>query len=236
MWSRSFQLIYAIQAASTPEGQNDHKRNQLRELAALNGTLRDDENQICQNCGGVGHRKYDCPEQRNFTANIICRVCGSAGHMARDCQVNRDPNAIHNAPPSTSMAMTKGGFDSEYASLMAELGEGTKGPGDGPKNHWLGGAGHDITAGGSNIPPWRRPEVWQSSAVPPQNNGYRPPQGGYGGYPGGYGAPGQQWSGQAGYGATPGGTGYYPSQDYSANYAQYYQGQYAQQQTGTPSH
>ncbi|KDN45670.1 hypothetical protein RSAG8_04754, partial [Rhizoctonia solani AG-8 WAC10335] len=37
-------------AASTPEGQNDHKRNQLRELAALNGTLRDDENQICQNC------------------------------------------------------------------------------------------------------------------------------------------------------------------------------------------
>ncbi|EDR08434.1 uncharacterized protein LACBIDRAFT_144334, partial [Laccaria bicolor S238N-H82] len=72
-------------AASTPEGQNDHKRNQLRELAALNGTLRDDENQICQNCGGVGHRKYDCPEQRNFTANIICRVCGSAGHMARDC-------------------------------------------------------------------------------------------------------------------------------------------------------
>lgn len=61
------------------------KRNQLRELAALNGTLRDDENQACQNCGQIGHRKYDCPEQRNFTANIICRVCGNAGHMARDC-------------------------------------------------------------------------------------------------------------------------------------------------------
>lgn len=38
------------QAASIPEGQNDLKRNQLRELAALNGTLRDDENQACQNC------------------------------------------------------------------------------------------------------------------------------------------------------------------------------------------
>ena len=73
-------LISNHQAASTPEGQNDHKRNQLRELAALNGTLRDDENQVCQNCGGIGHRKYDCPEQRNYTANIICRVCGSAGH------------------------------------------------------------------------------------------------------------------------------------------------------------
>ena len=72
------------QAASIPEGQNELKRNQLRELAALNGTLRDDENQACQNCGEIGHRKYDCPQARNFTANIICRVCGNAGHMARD--------------------------------------------------------------------------------------------------------------------------------------------------------
>lgn len=38
------------QAASIPEGQNELKRKQLRELAALNGTLRDDENQACQNC------------------------------------------------------------------------------------------------------------------------------------------------------------------------------------------
>ncbi|KAI0711954.1 hypothetical protein C8T65DRAFT_708073 [Cerioporus squamosus] len=226
-------------AASTPEGQNDHKRNQLRELAALNGTLRDDENQICQNCGGVGHRKYDCPEQRNFTANIICRVCGSAGHMARDCTVNRDPNAAaHGAvsPPS----MMKGGFDSEYASLMAELGETGKGPG-GDGGRWGGGAG-DITGGGSNIPPWRRPEVWQSA--PPVNanpqGGFRPPQGpynGYGGAPaGGYGggAPGY---GQAGYGQQQGGAGYYPqSQDYGAGYAQYYQNQYSQQQISTPAH
>lgn len=47
--SRAFNLtIFPSQAASIPEGQNDHKRNQLRELAALNGTLRDDENQVCQ--------------------------------------------------------------------------------------------------------------------------------------------------------------------------------------------
>jgi splicing factor 1 len=72
-------------AASIPEGQNELKRNQLRELAALNGTLRDDENQACQNCGQIGHRKYDCPEKQNYTASIICRVCGNAGHMARDC-------------------------------------------------------------------------------------------------------------------------------------------------------
>jgi len=41
-------ILLFLQAASVPEGQNDHKRNQLRELAALNGTLRDDENQVCQ--------------------------------------------------------------------------------------------------------------------------------------------------------------------------------------------
>ncbi|KAJ7593534.1 hypothetical protein C8J56DRAFT_931300 [Mycena floridula] len=202
-------------AASTPEGQNDHKRNQLRELAALNGTLRDDENQVCQNCGGVGHRKYDCPEQRNFTANIICRVCGSAGHMARDCTVNKDPNAPQMpAPPVNSR-----GFDSEYASLMAELGESASGPVvDLGKPSWAAGlgGGHDITGGGTNIPPWRRPEAWITNIQPQQQGGYRPPQPGYGGgYGGGYGAPQQQWAG-------------YPAQDYSSNYASYYQGQYAQ--------
>jgi splicing factor 1 len=39
-----------VQAASIPEGQNELKRQQLRDLATLNGTLRDDENQACQNC------------------------------------------------------------------------------------------------------------------------------------------------------------------------------------------
>lgn len=156
--------------------------------------------------------------------------------MARDCTVNRDPNAIHSAPPPVA----KGGFDSEYASLMAELGEGGKGPGgDSGKTPWAGSAGHDITAGGSNIPPWRRPEVWQSNnmGTNQQSNGFRPPQTPYAGYSGGYpgaSAPAQQWGGQAGYGQ---GTGYYQqSQDYTASYAQYYQNQYSQQQSGTPSH
>ncbi|CAK5268623.1 unnamed protein product [Mycena citricolor] len=204
-------------AASTPEGQNDHKRNQLRELAALNGTLRDDENQVCKNCGGVGHRQYECPEQKNFTANIVCRVCGSAGHMARDCTQNKDANI-------SNLSQTGRAFDSEYANLMAELGEGPSGtPTNGAPQAWSGGA-TDITGGGSNIPPWRRPESWQTTNQP-QNNGYRPPQPGYGGY-GGY-QPGSAWAGynQGGYGQQQG----YGQQDQSnSNYASYYQGQYQQ--------
>ena len=152
--------------------------------------------------------------------------------------VNRDPNAAHAAANNNMM---KGGFDSEYASLMAELGETGKGSGgDGGRLPWTGSAGHDITAGGSNIPPWRRPEVWQSAPPPNPQGGYRPPQGSYGGYgsaPGGYGGAGSAapaWNGQSGYGQ---GSGYYPqSQDYSAGYAQYYQNQYSQQQVSAPSH
>lgn len=186
----------------------------------MNGTLRDDENQICQNCGGIGHRKYDCPEQRNFTANIICHICGSAGHMARDCTVNKDPNA----PPRPPQQM-RGGFDSEYASLMAELGEGATGVGEGGKTWGGTSMGHDITAGGSNIPPWRRPENWQQPAAAQQSQGYRPPQGYGAGYSGaGYGGAG----GNAYAGYQQG--GYQQPQDYS-NYAAYYQGQYAQQQS-----
>ena len=114
-------------AASIPEGQNELKRNQLRELAALNGTLRDDENQACQNCkvlertsckeiltytgGQIGHRKYDCPEQRNFTANIVCRVCGNAGHMARDCPDRQRGSDMRNNVP--------GGFNAPQRRLGA---------------------------------------------------------------------------------------------------------------------
>ena len=191
----------------------------------MNGTLRDDENQICQNCGGVGHRKYDCPEQNNFTANIICRVCGSAGHMARDCQVKPDANAPAGAQGMAGL--NKGNFDSEYASLMAELGE--SGAGSGPGKGVSSGL--SITAGGSDIPPWRRPEMWQSTTNQNSQGTYRPQQS-YGantGYGGMYGGQQQSWYQGANYPqGYSGGT-----QDYSAAYAQYYQQQYNQTQTPT---
>jgi splicing factor 1 len=148
--------------------------------------------------------------------------------MARDCTVNKDPNAPMPLGGPSPPQMNRAGFDSEYASLMAELGEGGGGgPNADPAKAWAAPSmGHDITAGGSNIPPWRRPEVWlQPNTQQPQQGGYRPQPGygpGYGGASGGYGA-GGQWAGYQ-----QGGAAYPQTQEY--NYASYYQGQYAQQQ------
>jgi len=197
-------------AASIPEGQNELKRNQLRELAALNGTLRDDENQACQNCGQIGHRKYDCPEQRNFTANIICRVCGNAGHMARDCpDRQRGTDWRNNDRPGATPTGARpvagkigDGIDREYESLMQEL---TGGSGAGPQQRIEAGPGAYGDGADSNLPPWQRgatgaPAPWSkpreerdngSNAAPwasgGRGNGSTDHYGNYGNQRGGYG-------------------------------------------------
>ncbi|KAI9833022.1 MAG: hypothetical protein M1819_003854 [Sarea resinae] len=216
-------------AASIPEGQNELKRNQLRELAALNGTLRDDENQACQNCGQIGHRKYDCPEQRNFTANIICRVCGNAGHMARDCPDrqrgadwrNNDRGAEPGRGPPRAIGAGDA-VDREYESLMQELSGGAPAGDGAPQRIEAGPGGYDNARpdsyggdrGDRDLKPWQRgptggPAPWQQRGRddrgPPRDdyrsNGGAPPwAGGSGGAPAGeYGG----YGGHGGYDAPP---------------------------------
>lgn len=218
-------------AASTPDEQNDHKRNQLRELAMLNGTLRDDENQPCQNCGKLGHRKYDCPEQRNFTANVVCRNCGNMGHMARDCIAHRNKpgGAGFGGAGAPGAPQTTPQFDSEYSALMAELGEG---PGANIHQNPAAAAEAASAAADRPIPPWRNPANWH----PPQNPNAM--GGGGGGGPGrGYNQP-YQPQGYAGYAAQQ--SGYDPSQGAGGpaaggyDYAAYYGGQQQQGQYGAP--
>ncbi|KAM3484068.1 hypothetical protein MY8738_002507 [Beauveria namnaoensis] len=162
--NKAKQLIHNVieTAASTPENQNELKRNQLRELAALNGTLRDDENQACQNCGKIGHRKYDCPEKQNYTASIICRVCGNAGHMARDCpDRQRGASWRNDGGRAVGKVGAGDGIDREYEmqQLMQELGGGT-GP---PARIEAGPGGGDE----ADARPWQRgatggPAPWRS--------------------------------------------------------------------------
>lgn len=100
-----------------PDAANELRRNQLRELAELNGTLIDEEIIKCKNCGAVDHRHWECQEQKNVTNQITCHKCGGYGHVAADCRVNTDAAA----PPQQTFS-EKAKMDTEYMSLMAELG------------------------------------------------------------------------------------------------------------------
>lgn len=90
--------------------KNVHKQQQLRELALLNGTLKDDE--FCEICGEKGHRAFACPKRfamRKNTPAVKCAICGDTSHPTSDC--TRKPGTV---------AENKE-LDSEYQSFMAEL-------------------------------------------------------------------------------------------------------------------
>ncbi|XP_038051649.1 LOW QUALITY PROTEIN: splicing factor 1-like [Patiria miniata] len=127
------------QGIETPEGQNDLRRMQLRELARLNGTLRDEDTTRCSNCGALTHRTWQCPEKQNITGTIVCTICGGTGHIAQDCRAKFDGSdemggpmgggpmgGPNGGPPRMAgpSAAEKAKMDSEYMCLMAELGEG----------------------------------------------------------------------------------------------------------------
>ncbi|CAG9841174.1 unnamed protein product [Diabrotica balteata] len=108
------------QGVEVPENQNDLRRMQLRELAQLNGTLRENDGMRCNNCGATDHKSWLCPDKPNITNSIVCSSCGAAGHIARDCRSKRPGQG---GPPLPGQG-DKAKIDEEYLSLMAELGEG----------------------------------------------------------------------------------------------------------------
>ncbi|KAH8722482.1 hypothetical protein GQ44DRAFT_359191 [Phaeosphaeriaceae sp. PMI808] len=158
--------LHCLIMADTEEKVNKAKKlihnviETLRELAALNGTLRDDENQACQNCGEIGHRKYDCPQKQNFTASIICRVCGQAGHMARDCpdrkvgQPWRNDNRFGGG--DRSQARIGGGPENEIDAFMAEMGGAQPRGAIEYGNGGAAGAGDSSAGGERTLKPWER--------------------------------------------------------------------------------
>lgn len=111
-----------------PEDQNERKRDQLRSLAQMNGTFRDDERQVCQNCGQHGHRQYTCSEPKRLAASITCHVCHNGGHLARDCADRKSTG--NSVPPwrkdkmaaqqQVATRLTEG--DRDFEQFMLELG------------------------------------------------------------------------------------------------------------------
>jgi splicing factor 1 len=93
--------------------KNVHKQQQLRELALLNGTLKEDE--FCQICAEKGHRSFECPKRFSMkgkqSLQVKCAICGDTSHPTRDCTQKPDQQN-----PADQKVM-----DTDYMSFMAEL-------------------------------------------------------------------------------------------------------------------
>ncbi|XP_069750206.1 splicing factor 1 isoform X5 [Narcine bancroftii] len=161
------------QGIETPEDQNDLRKMQLRELARLNGTLREDDNRIL--------RPWQSTEPRSITNTTLCTKCGGAGHIASDCKFSS--GASFNRPGDPQSAQDKARMDKEYLSLMAELGEA-------PVPTSSSSVGHPSTSQPSiprtTLPSNTQQQIpsrppWMSSALSDSNRPYHGLHGGPGG-------------------------------------------------------
>lgn len=97
------------------EEMNEHKKLQLRELAMINGTLKEENS--CFLCGDTGHRQIDCPKK----ALDVYRLPDAIQAQVEE-QYARDVARMN---PGES-----GHIDAEYKSFLAELGgNDPRGPG-----------------------------------------------------------------------------------------------------------
>jgi len=163
------------QGVEVPEGSNELRKMQLRELALLNGTLREDGAVRCTNCGAADHKTWQCQDKANVTNNVVCTGCGAVGHIAGDCKQRRPGSGQYGDEYGQPPAPGSAKIDAEYMSFMAEL-DGGAPP---PPGAGGGGGARPASAGsfasGGNQQP--------RGALPP------PPPPGAGGWGG------QNWSG-----------------------------------------
>lgn len=86
------------------EKQNIHKQQQLKELAEINGTLRD--------------RSWMQPMERSFEmSNVKCSICGEKSHPTTDCPLKGKAGVKPILPEDTET------LDEEYSKFLSEIGE-----------------------------------------------------------------------------------------------------------------
>ncbi|KAK1762986.1 hypothetical protein QBC33DRAFT_550663 [Phialemonium atrogriseum] len=115
-------LVQAVieTAVTTPELANERKRQQLRDLAVVNGTFRDDEGH------GIGGSGRDW--KRPMATGIVCRVCSGGGHIARNCPDRKARVTWRNPPWREANRGGKGGedvVDLAYSQFLLEVGGNT---------------------------------------------------------------------------------------------------------------
>jgi len=133
--------------------KNEHKQKQLRELALINGTLKEDE--FCSVCGEKGHRHFECPQRtKTFqAAGVRCAICGDQSHPTRDCPLKEDA-------PTNEVAL-----DTEYMSFMAELGDDGQGNAKGGNGTSKDAEEKEETAPGVTVTKKGKQTVIQMSTV-----------------------------------------------------------------------
>ena len=154
--AKAIKIINKIieQAVGTPAGDSELKKIQLRELALLNGTLKEEDAVVCTNCGGIGHRKFECTERKNILSSIICQICGGAGHATKDCLHKDNPQMIQESKKRIDQ------MNSDYHNLMAELGDLKKNKPD--------------TSHESELTETTHPSLHSNASIPYSNLAYDP--------------------------------------------------------------
>jgi len=104
--------------------KNVHKQNQLRELALLNGTLKEEE--WCHLCGEKGHRNFECPKKfalnNRSVLKVKCAICGDTSHPTRDCSLRGKAGlGVETLGGEQSEVEKEKQLDSDYSAFMAEL-------------------------------------------------------------------------------------------------------------------
>ena len=149
--------------------KNVHKQQQLRELALLNGTLKE-EDVFCQICGEKGHRSFECPKRFASKGIVVkCAICGDTSHPTRDC-TRRNGGSGAVAPSAGDSGGNQQQIDSEYLSFMAEL-DGKKAEASKPPVEPTASQNNEK----NNLPP---PPPNMNLSPPPNMNLPPPPQGG----------------------------------------------------------
>uniref|UniRef100_A0A6G3MEC1 Branchpoint-bridging protein n=1 Tax=Henneguya salminicola TaxID=69463 RepID=A0A6G3MEC1_HENSL len=108
-----------------PDGNNELRQMQLRELAEINGTMLGAEIARCRNCGATDHRHWECTETQNFTNMLTCSRCGGTGHLEIDCIYDGFCLFFFYFREKIVTAAEKAKMDDEYQTLMKELGVNT---------------------------------------------------------------------------------------------------------------
>ena len=114
-------FIRDVRAGS--DAANQLRVTQLNELRELNGLPSLGVDVLkCKNCGQVNHRHWECTEVKRVSTQLRCSTCGGYGHVESDCLGGDNHNNDNSSSAINSEYPGRTSTDSDYLSLMKELG------------------------------------------------------------------------------------------------------------------